>query len=63
MSSKTKALKEKIKAPFRKVRNYLRENDRKNKEAAKEMDRRYPSGWAQSESNMVELRQIKKGIK
>jgi len=47
----------------KKVGNYLKENKRLNNEAAGEMDKRYPSGWAQSPANMTELNIIKKGLK
>ena len=45
------------------VGRYLKENDRKNKAAAAEMDKRYPAGWAQSAANMTELNSIKKTLK
>ena len=52
-----------VRYPFSKVGRYLRENKKSQDEAAKEMDRRYPSGWSQSAQNMKEWRDIRKGLR
>jgi len=71
MNAKTKALGKKmgvgaiglIGKGISKVKTYLKDNERINRAAASEMDKRYPSGWGQSSSNINELQQIRKKIK
>lgn len=45
------------------VKGYLQNNKRRNTEAGKAMDKKYPKGWAQSPTNMTEFNAIKKRIK
>lgn len=62
-TNKTMSGLELLKKAFKKPINYLKENKRLNEEAAREMDKRYPSGWGQSATKMTEVKQIKKKLK
>lgn len=46
-----------------KIKSYFVESKKLTDEAAKEMDKRYPGGWAQNPYHMEEMGKIRKEIK
>lgn len=46
----------------KKINRHLKRNKQLNVLAGRAMDKKYPAGWAQSPTNMAEMKQMKKKI-